>query len=144
MSRKLIEDTLNDWTDVPESCKKQIELQKEHYLRLLDKMEEYEWRDIFTVGIKIKEKDGDPQLFMSQLVNPVKLYLFTPSNESDDASKVVVRTRVLPSLLDEKFRSMGIYLGPIGQKVVGPKGEEFTSPFKYIIGKDRVVRLTCV
>ena len=144
MSKKLIEEVLSNWGDVPDSCKKQIELQKEYYYRLIEKMEEYDWRDVFSVGIKIREKDGDPQVFMSQLANPVRLSLFIPSDESNDASKLVVRARTLPSLLEEKFRTMDIYLGPIGQKVMGPKGEEFTSPFKYVVGKDRVVRLTCV
>lgn len=147
MSKKLIDETIKLWGEIPELCRKQVDLQRDHYYRLINQADEYNWDDLFTSGVKIKEKDGDPQIFIAQLANPIKLHLFVPSSDvsQDVNNKLNIKVRSLPPILEEKLSSLGVYLGPIGQKVMSPKGEEFTSPFKFIVNKeDRVVRLVCL
>ena len=144
MSKKQVEDALNEFKEVPETCRKQIELQRDNYINLINKMDEYDWSALFSTGVEIKEKEGDPQVFLSRLLIPVKLYLFTPDPEDESGVKVKVMTRSLPSLLEEKLRAIGFYLGPLGQKIYTSNKEEVTNPFKVFIDKKtRIARVIC-
>lgn len=144
MSKKQIEDALNEFRDFPDICRKQIELQRDNYILLINKMNEYDWGDLFTVGVQLKEKDGNPQVFLSKLLTPIELYLFVPNPNDETGMKVDVHVKSLPSLLDEKLRSMGFYLGPLGQKVYSSNGNEVKSPFRIFIDKDtKIARIIC-
>lgn len=134
MSRKAINDIIDSWGSVPDTLRKQVELQRDHYYRLINIVEQYDWHQLFTTGVKIAERDGDTHVLMNQIASPVKLYLFYESG--------VVTTSTLPSLLDLQLNSMDIYMGPIGSKAMDTDGVEHSCPFKYVVDKDnRVVRI---
>lgn len=145
MSKKQLKEAFESFGEIPDNCRKQLELQKDTYFALVDKMERYEWRDLFTTGVKIDEKDGDPQVFMSRLLVPIKLQVFIPMVDDTSSSKFTVKTRVLPALLEEKLKALDLYMGPIGQKVYTSTGEELQNPFRIAVDKtERVARIICV
>lgn len=142
MSKALIDEAIKEWGDVPNICHKQIECQKNYYHRLINAMDEYDWDDLFTTGVRIKEKDGDPQTFINHLTKPVKLFLFLPVQ---DGNPMIVKRSVIRPLLEQKLLSHDIYMGPIGQQIQNEKGEEFTTPYRYLVLKEeRLVMLSCI
>jgi hypothetical protein len=132
MNRDYVNDALNEWNDAPIALRRQIDLQRDHYNRLIDIVEQHDWSLLFTEGVHIASSHGDVQALLSRIIYPIQLRLFyDPKN---GGGTVLVKT--LPSLLEEKLRSMGVYIGPIGCKGTTADGIECTCPFIYYINKE--------
>lgn len=145
MSKKQLEEIIASLGPYPDECRAQITMQRTTYEHLIDRMDEYIWSDLFTVGVKIKEKEGDPQIFLSKLLLPIKLYLFTPSEGDANDPKVSVAIRTMPSLLETKFKALGIYVGPLGQKLQLDGKDDIVNPFKIYVDKtERIARMICL
>jgi hypothetical protein len=147
MSKKLIEEAITSLGEVDDMYKKQVEFQKNHYFDLIDRMEDYQWRDLLKpTGVKIGDKEGDPQAFVSQITSPVKLGVFVLDKEDPLSGKVTYKTKVLPCLLELKLRELKIYMGPIGQKLsVGEGKEPIANPIiLYFDKKEKTVRFVCL
>jgi hypothetical protein len=145
MSKKQIEELLSEFKDVPDICRKQVELQRDTYLSLINKMDEYSWENLFTTGVEIKEKEGDPQVFLTKLLVPVKFTVFIPNTDTENSSSVRVVSKTLSSLLEEKLKALGFYMGPLSQKTYTSDKGEISNPFRIYMDKDtRVARIVCL
>lgn len=140
MIQRDIDEAFDLFVDIPDICQKQIEVQRESYHSLINRMNTYDWYKLFSDGVKIDEKDGDPQVFLTRLLSPVRICVFIPDN-----TEYKVRMKTLPSLLEQHLKSMDIYMGPLSQKITTTNGEEIQNPFRLFVDKkERLVRIICI
>lgn len=137
-----IEEVFNLFGEVSQLCSKQLEMQKEYYQSLAEKLEEYDWKDLFKQGVTIKEKHGDAMGFISSLATPMRISIFERNSEKMDDMNIKVDMRSFPSLLEFKLREFGIYVGPMTAVKVPESNTEISNPFKFLVGDDKkTVRL---
>lgn len=138
---------------IPENSKAQVEFQRRHFHRLIDTLELHDWSDIDGKGVKLVEKI-DAQIFMAQITTPVRLVFFGVGAEDIVGARAEFKTITLPSLLEMKLRSIGLYFGPIGKEVQleskNEKGEtvnygKMPNPIQIFVDKaERIVHLVYI
>lgn len=124
--------------DIPDRCRHQVDIARNHYHKLIDKMDEYEWHDLLTTGVKIKDKE-DASTFFTQIITPIRIYACNIIDDSNGVSLSINGTSNL-SVLELYLLSKDIYLGPLGRRIkYGPDQKDFTNPIS--IRMDKVTKV---
>lgn len=120
--KHVVENMIASIGDIPESCTIQVQMFAEKYRRLIDKMDEYEWRDLFKEGVKLKEKE-DAKAFLAEITkSSIDLYVFFPDLDKEGLMKIAQK-RSGYSLLHLKLKSLGLDVGPLNTKMTATYGE---------------------
>lgn len=145
MSLTYIDEAINSIENVPKECQEQLEFQRREYNMLLKQAQSYNWMDLFTKGVTLKDihldedKKNVPS-FLSKVVSPVVVTLFRPD------SSIVVKS--VESPLEHILASYSMYTGPICRKVSYSTKEgssqELVNSIKIAWdGTKNLVRFTC-
>lgn len=135
MLKSHIDNTIDSIGTIPSSCLSQLTLARTHYYRMINLMQKYDWTKLLESGVCLAN-EVEPELFIAQITSPIRFIIFIPDDDTLDLSKMSIKGKTTPSLIELHLYDLGMYMGPFNRKIkYDDESNEISNPINLTYDK---------